>query len=268
MPEMIPVERPILFSGEMVRAIIEGSKTQTRRIVKPQPEAFGKWKPDYKNIPSIYMPRWASRITLEVTAIKVERLHAISEEDAKAEGFSPRVCASVFDEAAKGVGLRDHYWIEHDETGEAYSADNGDDFCGECADKIVKRLGKKWRLCGCAGMANESDGPAFCSKCGHPIFLSLTGYGVKRELRIEDDPHGKEPKYFPALGSDARILHMIADGIGDLREEHRGRLAQIGFATKWNLIHGPGAWEKNPWVWAITFQRIERVTTKKPRKRE
>lgn len=150
-------ERPILFSGEMVRAILEGRKTQTRRIVKPQlPEnyipigsgyvgadcywttfddpssddadlitvhcPYGKvgdrlWvreaisKPfplDVKSqnftgfyrateperkvqwTPSIHMPRWASRIALEVTGVRVERLQDITEEDAKAEVASER----------------------------------------------------------------------------------------------------------------------------------------------------------------------------------
>jgi len=149
-------ERPILFSAPMVRAILEGRKTQTRRIVKPQPRlaADGFWYPDrregrdyrhYANEvhlrkglasdfsrygqpgdwlwvresfrlrdprrviyradtyswehdeiraygarpnfrPSIHMPRWASRITLEVTSVRVERLQDISEEDAREEG--------------------------------------------------------------------------------------------------------------------------------------------------------------------------------------
>lgn len=153
-------ERPILFSGPMVRAILEGRKTQTRRPVKPQPEHMmggdgtffaddartpvpltpcrtgksgglfailcpygqpgdrlwvretwkqaiylGKpkgflyaadWKPNpsahivgenpWK--PSIHMPRWASRITLEVTKVRLERLQEASEEDLRAEGYT------------------------------------------------------------------------------------------------------------------------------------------------------------------------------------
>lgn len=140
-------ERPILFSEPMVRSLVQGRKTQTRRLVKPQPcfdeplwldgeghsgtgwyvcEAeypeegsefykcpfgqvgdrlwvretwahcrkghiayredgagschFDRWRP------SIHMPRSASRITLEVTNVRVERLQNISEEDALAEG--------------------------------------------------------------------------------------------------------------------------------------------------------------------------------------
>jgi hypothetical protein len=132
-------ERPILFNGEMVRAILEGRKTQTRRIVKDcyltggppedyllsrcpygQPgdrlwvrETFA-WPNDQVTIyranwredamrrgldhipkddsgirwnPSIHMPRWASRISLEITNVRVEQLNEISEEDAIAEGI-------------------------------------------------------------------------------------------------------------------------------------------------------------------------------------
>ncbi len=157
---MTPVaERPIIFGVEGVRAILAGTKTQTRRVIKPQPNAgtngrmvtlggaswglldgylLGEWrcpygvpgdrlwvretwleldgrhqpprcayradqKPGdldseeirqeyircgypYRWRPSIHMPRWASRLTLELTDVRVQRLQEISEQDAQAEG--------------------------------------------------------------------------------------------------------------------------------------------------------------------------------------
>lgn len=185
-------ERGMIFNGEMVRAILDGRKTQTRRIMKPQPEPcprgghwwpsnvfktmlhveeemqngkggwgglvgdacpFGDvgdriwvreayrfpaslddvsptgvgemavatgyrkpWAPTFyeftgtfsdgwkgfetppkvsdagKLRPSIHMPRWASRILLEITDVRVERLNAINEEDAIAEGMQGVIC--------------------------------------------------------------------------------------------------------------------------------------------------------------------------------
>lgn len=141
-------ERPILFSAPMVRAILEGRKTQTRRIVKPQRHPFGhmlaadevakevigqtcavrcpygkpgdrlwvrekhlNWwnntdpptfshvaayaadgyelQPGEKWIPSIHMLRAASRINLEITGIRVERLQDIRPSDCSAEGIVP-----------------------------------------------------------------------------------------------------------------------------------------------------------------------------------
>lgn len=155
------ITKPILFSGPMVRALLDGRKTQTRRMLKPQPVLRGatwhqqrwhgfavgdrlwvreSWQgintedgpqlsyratPDYFPIdawdgpdegvgpsfnydkcpctdfsvwgsdllsndkpwrPGIHMPRWASRLTLEVTRVKVQRVQDISEQDAIAEG--------------------------------------------------------------------------------------------------------------------------------------------------------------------------------------
>jgi len=140
-------ERPILFKGEMVQAILAGTKTQTRRLVKltdtdrvreirscrnwhlDDPNAamacpygqrgdrlwvretyrfdgldpnIGMKEKDPETVqyrededdefvawrPSIFMPRWASRITLEITGVRVERLNNISEADAMAEGVA------------------------------------------------------------------------------------------------------------------------------------------------------------------------------------
>ena len=147
-------ERPILFSAPMVRAILTGMKTQTRRVVKNchiitcddrrgasddacpfgvpgdrlwvretarvasvttgrkpwytveykaggpdlvrYEEMPGRWFPrkahnvqgDRLWCPAIHTPRWASRLTLEIMSVRVERLVGISGEDAEAEGIT------------------------------------------------------------------------------------------------------------------------------------------------------------------------------------
>lgn len=142
-------ERPILFSGQMVRAILECRKSQTRRVMKPQPEpnttTRGNWthspfgrkgdrlwvketfydssrddkhhpwtyradcpieedlNRDFVWKPSIFMPRRASRIRLEITEVRVERLHDITEEDAMAEGVDRRDYAGLASNTAKKI---------------------------------------------------------------------------------------------------------------------------------------------------------------------
>lgn len=212
-------ERPILFSAPMVRAILSGSKSQTRRVVKPTPEWIEKsgvlslkgrvglphvlcpygqpgsrlwvretWQhldnvgqraheflphqkhsrhcffladesdPTTKPLsgrwrPSIHMPRWASRITLEITGVRVERLQDISEADAMAEGVSS-VRSLAWD--------RQHFPL--------------------------------WRF--------EFD-EAVAAGCKPPV--------------------GPQPS------------------------EH--------YRALWESINGPGSWDANPWVWCVSFRR-------------
>lgn len=162
-------ERGMIFNGEMVRAILDGRKTQTRLPANPStanlldlqeqyphkkyniscpfgavgdhiwvreafqgplvseelleeyrayPEKFenpeyceyaadGGPRPEYCDLddnlrhgwrPSIHMPRWASRIMLEITGVRVEKLDKISEEDAISEGMQDVICPSCKDD--------------------------------------------------------------------------------------------------------------------------------------------------------------------------
>jgi hypothetical protein len=218
-------ERPILFSAPMVRAILAGTKTQTRRAVKGLPlEWLGEFTPEFvadpgnslcpygnpgerlwvreahycigetREVfyrasdgfselqpplqwsgpwkPSIHMPRWASRILLEVTEVRVERLQDISEADAVAEG-----CKA--DE--------EQVWWQ-----------------GYAEDDVV----------GLHHQQVQDDAP--------PDWM-IEPHRMKRTTWLE-------------------------------------RPAKKHYELLWGRINGfdgPGSWDANPWVWAVSFRRIE-----------
>jgi hypothetical protein len=185
-------EKPIIFSGPMVRAILDGRKTMTRRIVHrlrrfgvvtefgtsdtkgydwhfrdkrmhwndlrheelltylPYAPGDVLWvreglkfnESDFvcyaadmspvtalvptgytftrNSMPSIFMPRWASRITLKVTAVKVHRLQEITEEDAKAEGVERLKSGRGYYSAKHGRAAV-HFGVYHDYAAEAFA---------------------------------------------------------------------------------------------------------------------------------------------------
>lgn len=76
---MLPFRRTDHDPGAIYRA--DGPEHLSLAAQAHQIGADGDWKP------SIHMPRWASRLTLEVTGVKIERLQRISEDDARAEGI-------------------------------------------------------------------------------------------------------------------------------------------------------------------------------------
>lgn len=308
-------DKPILMSGPMVRAILEGRKTQTRRLCKlnaagrvslggrnwhtDDPEAvhacpFGQpgdrlwvretWGVDccvglkdrdcidlahaacvvYRATdetpdngqswarrwrPSIHMPRWASRITLEVVSVRVERVQDISEEDAIAEGLDQETCAGIFERAARGVEMKYGRWLRK------ANKDIDDDWCVDCVEKAAKK--HKAEIDGWDDYP-ESDSTRWCEKCGSLLTHSLTKYGVERELFLESGL-ADDVQHFVARGQDAAVLSNLAGGIGDLRDEHLGRLAKIAFATLWDQLHGDGAWVRNDLAWVVEFRRIDSV---------
>jgi len=117
-------ERPIVFSGPMVKAILDGRKTQMRWVVKPQPDGMDKvYEKDFrKDFGGRRNPHGEvgdrvlvlkSRITLEITGVRVERLQeSITHENILAEGWSvkddqPITDGSVLDDAGEWFK---NYW--------------------------------------------------------------------------------------------------------------------------------------------------------------
>lgn len=227
-------EKPIIFSGPMVRAILNGRKNQTRRILKPQPEH------------------------LQVYDWKGKRLH---DSEYRHWCWKGHVGTDNWDDITTQLGP----WLPH-AIGDRlyvreahYLTDDGDtEYAIFAADEDSVRAHLQ-RL-------SEIPSPGMFDKI------------KARHSRLRPSIH--MPKWAVRLWlevTDVRVQRVQDISEADAKAEgtpvfHDGlyhywgldgrpgcTTARHGFANYvWNAINGPDAWDRNDWVAAYTFERIER----------
>lgn len=210
-------DKPIIFSAPMIRALLEGRKTQTRRILKPQPFPVGGQF--YRPFPRTDPRQW----------------HSVS-----AAGLTVNIQTVPY---APG----DRLWVREAH----YLTDDGDEAY--------------------AVFAEDQDGVSAHLAEMQTLMASYPDNDWSSHLRLRPSIH--MPRWASRLTlivTDVRVQRLqeitaadtIAEGVQCRTCEATNQSACSGlgcfasmdaFAALWNSIHGPGAWDANPWVCVISF---------------
>ncbi|WP_422366380.1 hypothetical protein [Pelagibius sp.] len=228
--------KPILFSGPMVRAILDGRKTQTRRVLKPQPIAPWYWPGDDVDPDAGWFDRWE-------------------------EGREP--CGAPTREVTPPIKLPyapgDLLWVR-----ETWAINN----CGRRVSLSADAWPEGWPVDRLQYMAT-SKATDWHFKTGEPhwwnsrpsihmprwasrLTLEVTDVRIERVQAISEEDAQSE-------GAEEKFLTVIARPDGDpdyhIPSSHRG-----GFAILWNSLNAKRGfvWDANPWVVAVTFKAHHR----------
>ena len=216
-------ERPILFSAPMVRAILEGRKTMTRRAIKPQPD--GEQRP---------LSEWSLGLAAAC--------HDHSPDQEKLASHSERLKGRIFPFTTANGGLispvcpygqsGDRLWVRESF---AYFSPKIIKYAdGQCSDGDNREhyTPGRWRP--------SIHMPRWASR----ITLEITNVRVER---LQDMHHKADQ--FEAEGIVLPPSELYQDiNRSDKLERH--------FIELWNSINGPDAWDKNPFVWVIEFKKL------------
>lgn len=233
MPETKVKERPILFSAPMVRALLEGHKTQTRRIVKPQPtddmlngvilSTDGDWYPwlEHTAVPC-NDERWRcpyGQVGDRLWVKETYRLHFINGSE----------------ERGWDIGLE-------------YRAD--DDGTGVFPPRTVHIDEKPkggWPTL-CKAGHNPWRSPRFMPRWASRILLEVTDIRVERVRDISEEDSMAEGVQSRKIVNDVRMGTQTVWGFGD--DNDWAHTAAQAF------LHDFAPDDSNPWVWALTFKRV------------
>ena len=217
-------ERGMIFNAGMVRAILSGQKTQTRRIMKNQPAG------DYPDAP-----------------VMIRNIESGFQWHGK-HGES-----SVFPCPLGSVG--DRIWVRETWQGPLVDFENSDD--------LLRNAEKYEKPENCVYEADGVPAPEFYDAddnlrcCWRPsihmprwasrILLEITNVRVERLNDIsEQDAIAEGLERY----NDDGIVYYGPYGKGDCRPER-------AFSNLWKSIYGEEDWKKNPWVWVIEFKRVQ-----------
>ncbi|PXW42032.1 hypothetical protein DET57_11424 [Klebsiella oxytoca] len=240
-------ERGMIFNGEMVRAILDGRKTQTRRIMKNQPageypetpalvrsvgDGF-QWYGHYGESCVFHCPYGAVGDRIWVR----ETWATLGNEDGCCVDWEENLCKGGERSAARIYRASceqrpgdygpwsipdDAYWKPHTE---------------------YQKFEGAWRP--------SIHMPRWASR----ILLEITDVHVERLNSISESD-----ARFEGVGS---AIWFAAKGVPEdewtsLSEHGAAQASHINrFATLWESIYGEESWKANPWVWVIEFKRIE-----------
>nr|WP_325049320.1 hypothetical protein [Pseudomonas mendocina] len=226
-------ERPILFSGAMVRAILEGRKTVTRRAVKHQPDV-----PVTDAIPRRNYPHGPATVDWYWRP---------------QHGHLNGVPSNGWDFKCPYGQPGDRLWVR----------ENTEAAVSPCGSVILSRYSADKApvlLSGCKD-------PAFDGSVAHWIYPRNTRPSIhmpRRACRILLEITDVRVERL----QDISRQHALAEGISppssgrfhcgyDEEGEVTSKSPITAFAWLWNSINGEGAWAENPWVWVVEFKRVE-----------
>lgn len=238
-------ERPIIMSAPMVRAILDGRKTQTRRVIKPQPELP---EPDCHrdHTPKHPAPYWDAYCSERPTP-------------SNPRGMSDQWCAWQVDDRQCLPCFRcpygapgDRLWMR-----ETYCPVDDREFGGE--QWIDYRATPRYEAEHPAGWENDPSDPAalkwrssmFMPRSASRITLEITDVRVQRVCEITEADARAEghPITWDGKGYDPPPPEVDSwQGYG-----------RYSFSLHWitlNAKRGFG-WAENPWVWCISFRRVD-----------
>jgi hypothetical protein len=220
-------ERPILFSAEMVKAILreENPKTMTRRIIKPQPE----WRGSY----------WLYQDEVFMTdeAMQSHLFHNVYGDKGTPYG------------AIYGDGTADRLWVK--ETWQAYTPN------GRPYSDLTRAEKDQAELCNWA-VVSKATNPEdkrdidpwipsiFMPRWASAMVLEITDVGIERLQEISEidaAKEGVEPMRSPSVEEGWQNCNLIY---------------KPAFTGLWDSINSKRehSFESNPWVWVIEFKRV------------
>ena len=211
-------DHPILFSSLMVRALLDGRKTQTRRVVKPQPPSG-----------HVYVGR-----VLCSTHRADEGKWTWALEQAAILRDAHRVRCPYGQPG-------DLLWVR-----EAWTTHKAFDHIA--GSKLTTR-----------SIGYPADGKIETGRYRHARFMPR--WASRLTLRITD-VRVQRLNEISRADAIAEGLHHVSDGcapwgVKGLAGSWSGD-PRLSFAALWESINGPGSWDTNPWVWALTFDVIPR----------
>lgn len=226
-------DKPMLFSGPMVRAILAGRKTVTRRIVKPQP----KWN-DPKHY-SVFEPDFA-------------RGASWRGEWTWWGGNHTRSC---YHSAKSPCAVGDLLWVREACRGEELeSGQDGVRYLADGAFVPIKNSPEAAARWGDLRHYRKKRGatvpPIHMPRWASRISLRVVSVWAERVRDITDEEAAREGIFsMPEDFKQQCVRLALTRGV-------ERSTAGWQFACLWESIHGPGAWNRNEWVWRIEFERI------------